>query len=112
MMNSPLVGLLILVTVALSTIAQTLLKLGADGQSLNIYLLGGVCLYGLSAIFYIVVLGKFNLSVAYPLVIGLTMIATTISSAIILREKIPLSQWLAIGLILSGVSAIAFTKPT
>ncbi len=111
MMNTQLVSLLVLVTVALSTIAQTLLKLGADRHPLNLYLLGGVCLYGLSAIFYIVVLGKFNLSVAYPLVIGLTIIATTITGAVILKEKIPISQWLGIGLILSGVSAIAFTKP-
>ena len=103
-------GLLILVTVALGTTAQTLLKLGASGNLINIYLFGGICAYGISTIFYILVLGKFNLSVAYPVVIGLTIIATTIAGAVLLKEKIPFSQWMGLGLILSGVCAIAFTK--
>jgi small multidrug resistance pump len=109
--NQFLFGLLILVTVVLNTGAQTFLKLGAGQNPLNIYLLGGICLYGLSTIFYILVLGKFNLSVAYPVVIGLTMVATTIAGSAILKEKFYLSQWLGVGLLLSGISAIALTKP-
>jgi small multidrug resistance pump len=103
--------LLILTTVVLNTAAQTLLKLGAGQNPLNIYLMGGICAYGLSTIFYVVVLGKFNLSVAYPLIIGLTIFSTTIVGAIILREKILISQWVGVGLILSGILAIAYTKP-
>lgn len=103
-------SLLILVTVALGTTAQTLLKLGASGNLINIYLLGGICAYGLSTIFYVLVLGKFNLSVAYPVVIGLTIVATTIAGAVLLKEKIPFSQWIGLGLILSGVCAIVFAK--
>ncbi|MFH7027722.1 MAG: SMR family transporter [Heteroscytonema crispum UTEX LB 1556] len=102
--------LLIFMTVVLNTVAQTLLKLGAGQNPLNIYLMGGICAYGLSTIFYIVVLGKFNLSVAYPVVIGLTILATTIAGAIILREKISIAHWLGVGLMLSGISAIAFAK--
>lgn len=101
---------LMLVTVGFNTIAQTLLKLGAGQNPLNVYMLGGLLAYGFSTVFYIVVLGKFNLSVAYPVVIGLTVVATTIAGAILLREKVAVMQWLGIGLMLSGISAIALAK--
>lgn len=108
MNNQLFFSLLILITVGLNTAAQALLKLGAGQNPLNIYLLGGICTYGISTLFYIVVLGKFNLSVAYPVVIGLTILATTIAGAVILREKVSISQWWGLGLMLSGILAIAF----
>lgn len=110
MLKYLLFGFLILITVSLNTLAQTLLKLGATQNPLNIYLLCGIFAYGLSTIFYILVLGKVNLSVAYPVVIGLTIFATTLSGAIILREKVPVTHWLGIGLMLSGISAIALNE--
>lgn len=103
-------GLLIVVSVGLNTLGQTLLKLGSGQNPLNLYLLGGVIAYGLSTVFYVLVLGKFNLSVAYPVLIGLTMLATTISSILILREKVVMLHWMGIGLMLSGISAIAIAK--
>ena len=109
-MNYFLFSLLVLITVGLNTLAQTLLKLGAGQNPVNLYLLGGLTAYGLSTIFYIMVLGKSNLSVAYPVVIGLTVIASTFSGAIILQEKVFSGQWVGIGLMLSGISAIAFYK--
>ncbi len=110
-MGNPFIfSLLILITVGLNTIAQTLLKLGAGQNPLNIYLFGGICSYGLSTIFYILVLGKMNLSVVYPIVIGLTIVVTVISGAIVLREKVLISQWIGVGLVLSGIWAIALTK--
>lgn len=110
-MYNPLVfGLLIFITVCLNTIAQTLLKLGAVQNPLNLYLLGGICSYGLSTIFYIIVLGKLNLSAAYPIVIGSTVVLTTIAGNVILREKVLYVQWIGIGLVLSGICAIGFVK--
>lgn len=103
-------SLLILVTVGLNTIAQTLLKLGSGQNPLNLYLIGGILAYGLSTVFYVLVLGKLNLSVAYPVVIGLTIFATTLAGAVILREKVALVHWLGVGLMLSGILAIAFAK--
>lgn len=101
---------LILVTVALNTIAQILLKIGSGQIFLNIYLLGGICTYAVSTVFYIVVLSKLNLSVTYPVVIGLTVVATTFLGAVVLKEEVPTIHWLGIGLMLSGISAIAFGK--
>ncbi|AFZ26420.1 cation/cationic drug transporter [Cylindrospermum stagnale PCC 7417] len=110
MPNQLFFALLILLTVGLNTLAQTLLKLGSGQNPLNIYLFGGICSYGLSTIFYVVVLGKLNLSVAYPVVIGLTIVVTMIAGAVILREKVAISQWIGVGLILSGIWAIALAK--
>lgn len=102
--------LLILLTVMLNTLAQTLMKLGAGQGLFNLYLLGGILAYGVSTLFYIIVLGKFNLSVAYPIVIGLTVITATVSGAWWLREKVAVTQWIGIGLMLSGIAAIAVPR--
>jgi len=101
---------LVLVTVALNTIAQTLLKLGTGQNILNVYLLGGIFTYCFSTVFYLGVLSKLNLSVTYPVVIGLTVVVTTFSGAFVLKEQVPISHWLGIGLMLSGISAIAFGR--
>ncbi|BAZ68346.1 hypothetical protein NIES4106_31070 [Fischerella sp. NIES-4106] len=101
---------LILITVALNTVAQTFLKLGSGQNILNFYLFGGIFLYFLSTIVYIKVLGQFNLSIAYPVVIGLTVVATTIAGSIILQEKVSSTQWIGVGLLMSGIWAIALGK--
>ncbi|MBD1845970.1 small multidrug resistance protein [Cyanobacteria bacterium FACHB-63] len=101
---------LILLTVALNTAAQLLLKLGSGQTLLNPYLLGGVACYGLSTVCYVGILGKLNVSFAYPLLIGLSVIATTIAGATYLHEKVPFLSLLGIGLMLSGIGAIAFGK--
>lgn len=101
---------LILLTVAINTGAQILLKLGAGKFIFNFYVLGGLCGYGIGTILYILVLGKLNLSLIYPLVIGLTVVATTFSGAFLLNEQVASIQWLGIGLMLSGICAIAFGK--
>ncbi|QZZ22074.1 small multidrug resistance protein [Leptothermofonsia sichuanensis E412] len=103
-------ALLILITVGLNTLAQAFLKLGSGQSPLNVYLLGGISAYGLSTVFYVLVLGKFNLSIAYPIVIGLTVLSATTTGAYFLGEKVTAIQWLGIGLMLSGISAIAFGK--
>jgi multidrug transporter EmrE-like cation transporter len=108
MLNHP--GLLVLLTVGLNTLAQALLKLGSGQNPLNAYLYGGILAYGLSTIFYVAFLGKLNLSVAYPVVIGLTVLATTMTGAFLLGEKVATVHWLGIGLMLSGLCAIAFGK--
>jgi len=87
---------------------STSLKLAQVKFFLNIYLLGGICTYAVSTVFYIVVLSKLNLSVSYPVVV-LTVVATTFFE-VVLKEEVPTIHWLGIGLMLSGISAIAFGK--
>ena len=112
MLTQLIFSFLIFSIVGLNTVAQVLLKSGATENILNLYLLGGVFTYGLSTFVYISVLSKLNLSVAYPVVIGLTVVATTMAGAILLREKVSTVNWMGIGLILSGICAVAFGKPS
>jgi multidrug transporter EmrE-like cation transporter len=98
---------LILATISLNTIAQVLLKSGAAKSLLNLYLLGGVSTYGLSTLAYILVLRKLNLSLAYPIIIGSTVIATTIAGSLILGERVTHVNWIGIGLMISGIFAIS-----
>lgn len=102
--------LLISVTVALNTLAQVLLKLGAGKFLLNGYLMGGIFAYGLSTLMYISVLSKLNLSLAYPLIIGLTVIATTAAGAYFFHEKVEPTAWVGIGLMLSGIGAMTLGR--
>ena len=101
---------LVLTTVGLNTIAQVFLKTGAGQNLLNIYLLGGIFAYGASTLVYITLLSKLNLSVAYPVVIGLTVVATTIAGSLLLREKVSIVNWIGISLIIAGICAVASTK--
>jgi small multidrug resistance pump len=118
-----LFGFLILISASLNTIGQVWLKQGATqtvnalqqkasilAAVMNVPLLGGLVAYGLSTAFYIVVLSKFNLSIAYPVVIGLTVLSTVMAGALLFGEKVPMVGWIGVGLILSGISAIAFGK--
>ncbi|MGB3298803.1 MAG: SMR family transporter [Phormidesmis sp.] len=109
-MENLLLSGLILVTVGLNTFAQILFKFGAGNSFLSPYLLGGIAAYGLSTVVYISILSKFNLSVAYPVVIGLTVLVTTVASALLLREKVSLINWAGISLIVSGVCAVAYGR--
>ena len=110
MLTQLIFSFLIFVTVGLNTVAQVLLKSGATENLLNLYLLGGVFAYGLSTLVYISVLSKLNLSVAYPVVIGLTVITTTMAGAIFFREKVSTLNWLGVGLMLTGICAIASAR--
>jgi small multidrug resistance pump len=107
-----IVGLMGL-SVILNTLAQVLLKLGTGQPSpINLYVTGGLLLYGGSAIMYIVILGRLNLSFVYPIMIGLTMLTTIFSGILILHEKVAMGQWVGVGLMLSGLAAIALNQST
>ncbi|WP_040655216.1 SMR family transporter [Rubidibacter lacunae] len=98
--------LLLLAAVGCNSIGQTLLKLGSGQSVLNPYIASGLLAYSIGTISYIALLSKLNLSVAYPVVIGLTIIMTTLSGTMFLHEKVAPGHWLGIGLMLSGILAI------
>ncbi len=101
---------LLFISVGLNTLGQTLLKLGSGQNFFNLYSIGGLGTLGLSVVFYTKALVKFDLSVAYPTMIGLTVIGTTFVGTVLLKEKVFFTHWLGIGLMLSGISAIALSQ--
>lgn len=102
--------ILMVAIIVLNTLAQSLLKLGAGRGLVNAPLLGGVVAYGLSTLLYVLVLGRTNLSFAYPVIIGATAIATCLAGVQILGERIESVQWLGIALIVAGIACIAVTR--
>ena len=66
----------------------------------------GLCLYGLGAIIWLVVLSRVSLSLAYPL-LGLTYVVVTIAAYALLGENVSLLRWLGVLLVSIGVAVIA-----
>ena len=115
---------LILVSVTLSTVAQLLLKTGmsspavqaalASGPAgllaalLNPWVLGGLGLYGLGALLWLLVLARADLSYAYPFV-GLGFVLTLLFSVLVLGEVASLPRVLGTALVVAGVVLISRT---
>lgn len=96
----------------LGALGQLLFKLGSSSIEFNfsswvtnIKILGGIALYGLSAILFIVALKYGNLSVLYP-VIATSYIWVMLISNRFLGEPISTVNWLGLALILSGIVLI------
>jgi multidrug transporter EmrE-like cation transporter len=117
--------LLILSSVALSALAQLLLKIGVGGASsgavslpwharmaamlMSPHVLGGLLLYGIGTLIWLFVLARAPLSIAYPFV-GLGFIMTAAMGAMVLGEAVtPLRMFgvllIAIGCVLVARSA-------
>jgi multidrug transporter EmrE-like cation transporter len=69
---------------------------------------GGLALFGISAAFWLVVLSRVPLSVAYPFV-GISYILVVLLSRLLLNEHVPPLRWVgvffvAIGIAIVGVS--------
>lgn len=66
------------------------------------YVLFALGLYGISVLLWLVVLSKFPLSYAYPMV-SLSYVLVVFSSQWILGESIPLMRWIGVLFICFGV---------
>lgn len=114
---------LVLFSVLLTVIAQLLLKKGALNLNVilatsenlpqilwgligNYALLGGLTIYGLSAITWIFALTKVNVSLAYPFV-GLGIVGTTVAGYLVFNEQISNTAIIGICLVVIGLMFIA-----
>ncbi|MCL5105232.1 MAG: multidrug resistance protein [Armatimonadetes bacterium] len=114
---------LIWIAITLGSFGQILLKLGLGHKDLgggsivatlfkivlamtNPYLLGGLALYIISTFFWILVLSRVRLSVAYPL-ISMSYFMVVILSALVLHERVNWAYAVAgLAFISAGVSCI------
>ncbi len=78
----------------------------AVGVVSNPMVILGLFLYGLSALVWLVVLSRVELSFAYPM-LGLSYVLVLIISAIVLREDVNLIRWLGAATIVIGVVMIS-----
>jgi drug/metabolite transporter (DMT)-like permease len=119
-----LIGL-ILLSVALAASAQLTLKHGMNqvtdangtaslsGGSLkaivtNLSVIGGLAIFGLSAVVWLLVLSRASLSFAYPFA-SLTYVLILLADKFILHEDIPVLRWAGVFLIVTGIVLVAQT---
>lgn len=66
----------------------------------------GVVVYAASALVWIYVLSRADLSFAYPF-LSLAYVAVTASATVFLKERFSTRQWLGLALVVAGVAAVA-----
>ena len=74
------------------------------------YIIAGLFLAVIASIFWMATLSKFNLSHAYPMIIALLIIFTTISSIIFLGESLSYLKSLGIIVVIIGLTILWFGK--
>jgi drug/metabolite transporter (DMT)-like permease len=68
----------------------------------------GLALFGISAIFWLVVLSRVDLSVAYPFV-GLSYIVVVLFARLFLHEQVTALRWLGVVVVAVGIAIIGFS---
>ena len=63
----------------------------------------GIFLYALSFILFLIILSKVNVSIAYPVTIGLTLVFTLVGARIFLHESLSIRGMLGISMIIVGI---------
>jgi drug/metabolite transporter (DMT)-like permease len=117
---------ILLFAVALAATGQLLLKNGmntakatsqADGRSLLLvaatspWILGGLVIFAVSAVAWLVTLSRVPLSVAYPFN-ALGYLVILVASTVILHERANVWTWLGTGLVISGLIVVVTTAPS
>jgi drug/metabolite transporter (DMT)-like permease len=68
----------------------------------------GLALFGISAVFWLVVLSRVDLSVAYPFV-GLSYIVVVLFARLFLHEQVTALRWLGVVVVAVGIAIIGFS---
>jgi multidrug transporter EmrE-like cation transporter len=68
----------------------------------------GLVLFGVSALFWLVVLSRVPLSLAYPFV-GVSYVLVVAYSRFILHEHVPAARWLGVFVIAAGIAVIGLS---
>jgi multidrug transporter EmrE-like cation transporter len=123
-MNLATIGLL-LVSILLSTAAQLLMKVGMSGRAttaapspdpfhalvnaaISPWVIGGLTAYFASAVIWLLVLSKVDVSRAYPCV-ALGFALTVIAAHVLLGEPVSPAKAVGVGVIIAGVVVVAFS---
>ncbi|MDQ3940064.1 MAG: EamA family transporter [Actinomycetota bacterium] len=87
----------------LNSLGQTVLRAAKEPR-----LWTGLFLFGISAMFWLVVLSRVRLSVAYPLV-GISYILIVALARFVLHEHVPPLRWVGVVIIAIGIAVIGFS---
>ena len=113
--------LILLLSILLAVIGQLLMKQGMNQfgafpltqlplkiipMFLNPWVFAGLAAFGVSSIFWLVVLSRLELSLVYPLV-SLAYVLVALASVFIFKEQVALIRWIGILIICFGVYLIS-----
>jgi multidrug transporter EmrE-like cation transporter len=68
----------------------------------------GLVLFGISSIFWLIVLSRVPLSVAYPFV-GVSYIVIVLLSRLVLHEQVPAMRWAGVVVVAAGIAIIGLS---
>jgi drug/metabolite transporter (DMT)-like permease len=72
-------------------------------------IVSGLACFGLSAVVWLFVLSKIDVSQAYPC-IALGIVLTTLGGGLLLGEEISVTRWLGLAVIVGGVGLVAASR--
>jgi len=116
--------LLLLFAVSAAACGQLMLKHGMTGVAAAVakdggqllvkaatspWVIGGLAVFGISALAWLTTLSRVPLSVAYPFN-ALGMLAVIGSSVVILHERVTPLGWLGVGLVASGLIVVVLAQ--
>ena len=113
--------ILIVVSVAFATLGQFTLKsamneVGAHANAGHTLMRAarlpklwvGLALFGISAVFWLLVLSKVPLSVAYPFV-GVSYVVVVLVSRFVLHEHVPSLRWVGVAVVAAGIALVGLS---
>jgi drug/metabolite transporter (DMT)-like permease len=69
----------------------------------------GLALFGISSMFWLVVLSRVDLSLAYPMV-GLSYVVIVMFAAFLLHENVPPLRWVGVVVIAIGIALVGLSS--
>ena len=124
-MNFGIIGLII-ASITMSSSAQILLKHGMSSRAVqktlesgalnrifwviatNTNVIGGLLMFGLSVVLWLIVLSRIDVSLAYPFV-AMGIVFTALAGRLFLDEHLPLLRIAGLTVIVSGVIIVALS---
>lgn len=113
--------LLLVVSVLMAVLGQLLMKRGmlefgrfpikelfqnVIPMFLNPWVFTGLAVFGISSVFWLAVLSRLPLSLAYPMV-SLAYVVVTFASIILFKEHVSIIRWIGVMVICGGVFLIS-----
>jgi multidrug transporter EmrE-like cation transporter len=71
----------------------------------------GLFLFGISALFWLVVLSRVSLSIAYPFA-GLSYVVIVFLDKYVLNEHVPILRWIGVAVVAAGIALVGISTRT
>ena len=113
---------LVVLYVVFAVVGSTLIKYGGLSKAASLFTLPivqdsfslvsilGIVFYGLSFIFYILLLNKFDLSFISPVTVGIVYVLLMVTAVVVFGEHFTVLKTVGCALILSGILLVLTSK--